>query len=52
MVDLPLDRVDNLTGSLVASDQHLDCLHETFVMEVHVVLNGLHLFYDIFGQEL
>ena len=36
----------------MARNQHLNSFDEAFVVKVHVAFYSLHLFHDIFGQEL
>lgn len=32
--------------------EHFNYFYKALVMEVHVILDGLHFFYDVFGKEL
>lgn len=52
LTHLPLHGVDDILWSLVTACKHLNRLHETLVVEIHMVLNRLHLFDNVFCEEL
>ena len=52
LTNLTFHRVDDILWSLVTACKHLNCLYETLVVEIHMVLNRLYLFDNVFCQEL
>ena len=52
LTNLTFHRVDDILWSLVTACKHLNCLYETLIVEIHMVLNRLYLFDNVFCQEL
>ena len=52
LTNLTFHRVDDILWSLVTACKHLNCLYETLVVEIHMVLNRLYLFDNVFCEEL
>ena len=49
---LTFHRVDYILWGLMTTYEHFNRFYKALVMEVHMILNGLYFFHNIFGEEL